>query len=106
MLYLEKFIFPSKDEEFDFFLKSKENAIHRFIPFKFLHIMKSLNWILNPSPSYMGGMVQERQLPLMSSQNVSSLKEPLYLTGLTFLKTIWTCASIGSKKIFRLAVRL
>lgn len=36
MIYLEKFIFPSKDDEFDFFLEIKRKCFNTFYPFQVL----------------------------------------------------------------------
>ncbi len=55
MLYLEKFIFPSKDEEFDFFLEIKRKCYTTFYPFQVFAYHEKLELDFEPITILYGG---------------------------------------------------
>jgi predicted ATPase len=55
MIYLEKFVFPSKDEEFDFFLEIKRKCYTTFYPFQVFAYHEKLELDFEPITILYGG---------------------------------------------------
>ncbi len=55
MIYLEKFVFPSKDEEFEFFLEIKRKCYNTFYPFQVFAFHESLHLDFEPITILYGG---------------------------------------------------
>ncbi len=55
MIYIEKFVFPSKDDEFDFFLGVKRKCYSTFYPFQILAFHEKLQLDFEPITILYGG---------------------------------------------------
>lgn len=55
MIYIEKFVYPSKDEEFEFFLEIKRKCFTTFYPFQVLAFHEKLEIDFEPITIFYGG---------------------------------------------------